>query len=47
MSHLINENAIQNIINKLNAKLLSELANYTKKELYQTAGDKLSLHDCD
>lgn len=47
MSYQINENAIQNIINKLNAKSISELADYAKEELYQVADNQLSLHDCD
>lgn len=47
MSYQINENAIQNIIIKLNAKSFSELADYAKEELYQVADNQLSLHDCD
>ena len=47
MSYQINENALQNIINKLNAKSFSDLAEYAKEELYQVADNQLSLHDCD
>ncbi|WGL97426.1 Tc toxin subunit A [Arsenophonus sp. aPb] len=47
MSYQINENAIKNIINKLNVKSLSDLAEYAKEELYQVADNQLSLHDCD
>ncbi|QBY44079.1 hypothetical protein QE197_11435 [Arsenophonus nasoniae] len=47
MPYQINENAIQNIINKLNANSFSDLAKYAKEELYQVADNQLSLHDCD
>ncbi|MDR5609334.1 MULTISPECIES: hypothetical protein [unclassified Arsenophonus] len=47
MSYQINENSIKNIINKLNIKSFSELADYAKEELYQVADNQLSLQDCD
>ncbi|WP_334470234.1 Tc toxin subunit A [Arsenophonus sp. PmNCSU2021_1] len=47
MSYKINENSIKNIINKLNIKSFSELADYAKEELYQAADNQLSLQDCD
>ncbi|SPP31471.1 hypothetical protein ARAF_0599 [Arsenophonus endosymbiont of Aleurodicus floccissimus] len=47
MSYQINENSIKNIINKLNVKSFSELADYAKEELYQVADNQLSLQDCE
>ncbi|MFS1563541.1 MAG: hypothetical protein ACL7AX_08205 [Candidatus Arsenophonus phytopathogenicus] len=47
MSYQINKNSIKNIINKLNIKSFSELADYAKEELYQVADNQLSLQDCD